>query len=50
VFNNTAEAGNSYSRYAGLYICSACGVREAVEGFFWRAWCPPDKIDKHHQQ
>lgn len=30
-----APAGVSYSRYSDAYICSRCGVREAMEGFFW---------------
>jgi len=30
------EAHNSYSRFAEHYVCSACGVREAFGGFFWR--------------
>ena len=29
-------AHNSRSRYCDLYICTACGVREAFEQFFWR--------------
>lgn len=27
---------NAYSRYARSYICSDCGMREAMTGFFWR--------------
>jgi len=23
------------SRYVNLFICSACGLREALQGFFW---------------
>jgi hypothetical protein len=35
-----AEDGrNAYSRYCAHYICSACGVREALDGFFWIANC-----------
>jgi hypothetical protein len=26
---------NAYSRYVDAFICSACGTREAFEGFFW---------------
>lgn len=29
-------AHNSHSRYCDAYICSACGVEEALRGFFWR--------------
>lgn len=25
----------SFSRYVNLYICSECGVQEAIRGFFW---------------
>jgi Zn ribbon nucleic-acid-binding protein len=32
-------ARNSVSRFAGHYICSACGVQEAFDGFFWRENC-----------
>lgn len=28
--------GVSQSRYGNELICSACGVREAMEGFFWQ--------------
>jgi uncharacterized protein with PIN domain len=27
---------NAYSRYADCYICSICGMREAMTGFFWK--------------
>lgn len=26
---------NCYSRYARSYVCSHCGLREAMLGFFW---------------
>lgn len=30
-------AQNAYSRFVNVYICSPCGVKEALEGgFFWR--------------
>jgi len=27
---------NAYSRFADVYICANCGVREAFEQFFWK--------------
>lgn len=27
---------NALSRYGDIYICSDCGLREAVEGHFWK--------------
>ncbi len=30
-----AGPGISLSRYADIRICSACGTREALLGFFW---------------
>jgi hypothetical protein len=30
------EARNSVSRFCDASICSACGVEEALTGFFWR--------------
>jgi hypothetical protein len=48
-FRAAAGAGNSYSRYARRYICSACGFREAVEGFFWRDKCPKRYIKPRHR-
>ncbi len=33
------EVTNAFSRYAVRYICSRCGTREALEGFFWRDNC-----------
>jgi hypothetical protein len=41
--------GNSYSRYARVYICSDCGVEEAMNGFFWREWCPRELIKEHRK-
>jgi hypothetical protein len=32
-------AHNSHSRFAEHYICSACGTREAFDGFFWLDNC-----------
>lgn len=32
---NPPEPGSAYSRYCDAYICSECGVKEALEGFFW---------------
>lgn len=29
------EARNSASRFCDAYICSSCGMKEAIEGFFW---------------
>jgi Zn ribbon nucleic-acid-binding protein len=30
------EVHNASSRYCVAVICSACGVEEALRGFFWR--------------
>lgn len=31
------KINNAMSRYAkGIYICSDCGMREAMEGNFWK--------------
>lgn len=49
-FTGGVGAGNSYSRYADVYICSECGLREAFELFFWRAWCPDRAIKPHHRE
>jgi hypothetical protein len=31
----SGRAGVSLSRYVDQIICSDCGIREALEGFFW---------------
>jgi hypothetical protein len=31
-----AEGSNASSRFCEADICSACGVEEALTGFFWR--------------
>jgi predicted RNA-binding Zn-ribbon protein involved in translation (DUF1610 family) len=33
------EAHNSSSRYANIWICSDCGIGEALQGFFWKERC-----------
>jgi rubrerythrin len=48
-FKADAGAGNSLSRYSDIYICSDCGLREALLGFFWRDRCPADRIKPHHR-
>lgn len=48
-FIGAAGAGNSFSRFADIYICSDCGVGEAALGFFWRERCPADRIKPHHR-
>lgn len=46
-FNGGIGAGNSYSRFVPTYICSECGIREAVEAFFWAGHCDPALRKKH---
>ncbi len=43
---NGPNAGlNAWSRYCvDVPICSGCGMREAVSGFFWIADCPSHLI------
>lgn len=48
-FSGDVGAGNSFSRYATVYICSDCGTREALEGFFWRSHCTA-VIKPHHRR
>lgn len=48
-FKGEAGAGSAFSRYASIYICSACGTKEAFEGFFWRAHCDAHLIKPHHR-
>ena len=49
-YKANAGPGNSYSRYATRYICSDCGRREAIEGFFWRDRCPGPNISSPHRE
>lgn len=35
-FLRAEEAHNATSRFCDASICSACGVEEALTGFFWR--------------
>lgn len=39
-FTGKVGAGNAFSRYVDVYICSDCGRREAFEKFFWSKTCP----------
>lgn len=48
-FTGDCGAGNAYSRYANVYICSGCGLAEALTGFFWRARCDTALIKPHHK-
>lgn len=36
---------NARSRFANVNICSDCGVREAMEGFFWKDKAVSDSIE-----
>lgn len=49
--NGSIEGHNAYSRYGDAWICSDCGVREALEGFFWtiRAKAAGVQVKPHHQ-
>lgn len=49
-FTGDVGAGNSYSRFATVYICSGCGVQEALQGFFWRGHCPAHQKKPHHRR
>jgi hypothetical protein len=36
---------NARSRYVSVNICSGCGVREALEGFFWKQKAEDDALE-----
>ena len=46
------KAHNAYSRFCEHYICATCGVREALDGFFWieRALARAFKLSKAGQE
>lgn len=45
------QAHNSTSRFTPVHITNECGVREAFEGFYWRArWENGSSTFKHNEE
>jgi hypothetical protein len=37
----------AWSRFVSRYVCSTCGRREALEGFFWREKATQQRLRLH---
>jgi len=43
------EVRNALSRYCKKYICSDCGLREALEGDFWHGKSSYAEMEKNYK-